>query len=212
MQISFKRLKGGNKISFCRMRFHRNKLNNALQSLTELMRDSNYSFLIVVIEGLTVSTYCRLAANQRSWGKLTNRGVVYTVWGLKKPNSFLKWISGFKMSEMMAGKWRHTMSEWDTQLPCAPMKTSNKALAVDWTHACTGLKLCPPFHTRSTEGTIDTLDTALKWSRRFTILSNKGELCAGEVTWKRTDKTPFWVQPGMRHPCRSNPGSTSFRC
>lgn len=91
-------------------------------------------------------------------------------------------------------------------LPCVPMKTSNKSPAVEWTHACTGLKLCPPFHTRSTEGTIGTLDTALNWSRLSTIHSNKRELCAGEVTWKRTDKTPFlWILPGRRHPCRALP-------
>lgn len=58
------------------------------------------------------------------------------------------------------------------------MKTSNKVLALEWTLACTGLKLCPPFNTRSSEGTIGTLDTALNRSRRSTIhCYKKGALC-----------------------------------
>lgn len=85
------------------------------------------------------------------------------------------------------------------------MKTSNKALALAWTLACTGPKLCPPFNTRSTEGTIGTLDTALNRGRRSTIHRDKRGLCAGEVTWKRTDKTPFMIPAGKRQPRRGEP-------
>lgn len=90
------------------------------------------------------------------------------------------------------------------------MKTSNEALASEWTLACTGLKLCPPFNTRSSEGTIGTLDTALNRSRRFTIHCDKRGLCAGEVTWKRTDKTPFIIPPGKRHPRTALPRETAL--
>lgn len=91
------------------------------------------------------------------------------------------------------------------------MKTSNKALALEWTLACTGLKLCPPFNTRSSEGTIGTLDTALNRSRRSTIHCNKRGLCAEEVTWKRTDKTPFMNPACKRHPCRALPWKLRFQ-
>ena len=121
-----------------------------------------------------------------------------------------------RMTLMMAGKQQRRRTEQQCQsgtpqLLCAPMKSSNKALALEWTLACTGLKLCPPFSTRSTERTIGTLDTAVNRSRRSTIHSDKRALCAGEVTWKRTDKTPFMNPPGKRHPRSVLPWKLRFQ-
>lgn len=44
-----------------------------------------------------------------------------------------------------------------------------------------------------------------------TIHCDKRGLCAGEVTWKRSDKTPFMIPPGKRHPCRALPWKLRFQ-
>lgn len=90
------------------------------------------------------------------------------------------------------------------------MKTSNKAPASEWTLACTGPQLCPPFSSHSSEGTMGTLDTPLKRGRRSTILRDKkGALC-WRSHWKRTDKTLFRIPPGKRHPRWAQPLQTAL--
>ncbi len=44
-----------------------------------------------------------------------------------------------------------------------------------------------------------------------TIHRDKRGLCAGEVTWKRSDKTPFMIPPGKRHPCGALPWKLRFQ-
>lgn len=113
-------------------------------------------------------------------------------------------------------KWCHgepqrrgTDQQWQSgtpQLKWVPMKPLNKGPGSEWALACTGLKLCPPFNTLCTEGTKATLDTVLNRSRRSTIPCDKRRLCAGEVTWKKTDnKPPFMIPPASGHPHRVMP-------
>lgn len=106
---------------------------------------------------------------------------------------------------------RPKMSKWDTLTPPGTNEDFKQGPCFGVNPACTGLKLCPPFNTRSSEGTIGTLDTALNRSRRSTIHCDKRGLCAGEVTWKRTDKTPFIIPPGKRHPRRALPCKLCFQ-
>lgn len=104
-----------------------------------------------------------------------------------------------------------TMLKWDTLTPLCTNEDFKQGPCFRVNPACTGLKLCPPFNTRSSERTIGTLDTALNRSRRSTIHCDKRGLCAREVTWKRTDKTPFMIPPGKRHPCRALPWKLRFQ-
>lgn len=76
------------------------------------------------------------------------------------------------------------------------MKTSNEAIALEWTLACTGLKLCPSFNARSSEGDYRHIRHGTKPERAVCNslrLTKRRGLCAGEVTWKRTGKTPFVI-------------------
>lgn len=104
------------------------------------------------------------------------------------------------------------------------MKTSNKALALEWTLACPGLKLCPPFNTRSSEGTIGTLDTALTRRRRSTIhCGKKGALCwrshLKEIwqdsfqnsAWQAASSQSLTLQTVLSHDNRTK-GETESRC
>lgn len=104
-----------------------------------------------------------------------------------------------------------TMAKWEPVTPLCTSEDFKQGPCFRVNPACTGLKLCPPFNTSSSEGTIGTLDTALNRSRRSTIHCDKRGLCAGEVTRNRTDKTPFMIPPGKRQPSRTIPWKLRFR-